>query len=196
MHRFVGPVIRRLGWDRNPIRRSVDRLQTITTAVLLLLLTVVAPLTGWLMASHAYGDGQRAEHRERAAYRLVPATVIRIAEVRATGAGRFIAETVRLRWPDGRGGTREGSTELRRRARAGAGLPVWINAGGALTHPPRAHGQTRSDTVWAGIAGVTGVAAPGIVIYLMTRRRLDRRRYGQWESDWATTAPLWTRRTS
>jgi hypothetical protein len=196
MHRFVGLVIRRLGWDRNPIRRSVDRLQTILTAVLLVLLVVVAPLVGWLMASHAYVNGQRAENRERAAYRRVPATVVRIGKVRANGAGLFIGATVRLRWSDAGGRTREGTADIRHRARAGSELPVWINSGGALSRPPRAHGRTRSDTVWAGVAGTTGVATPGIVIYMIARRRLDQCRYGQWESDWARVAPLWTGPTS
>lgn len=195
MYRYLGPVTRRLGWDRNPIRRPVDRLQTILTAVLLVLLMLAAPLTGWLMAGHAYSHGLRTEHREWAAYRLVPAAVVRIGEVQATGAGRFIGETVRLRWSDGRGRMREGTADLHYRVRTGAALPAWINAGGALSHRPRAHALTRSDTAWAGAVGALGVAIPGIVVYLVFRRRLDRCRYDQWDSDWVRTAPLWTRRT-
>jgi hypothetical protein len=174
----------------------VDRTQTVLTTALLILLLVAAPLTAWLTATRAYADGQRAESRERAAYRLVPATVVHTGEVRANGAGQFIGETIRLRWADRQARMRYGTIDVGYRARAGATVPVWTDAGGAISHQPRTHERTRSDTAWAGMEGASAVTVPAIVAYLIVRRRLDRRRYGRWEDDWARIAPLWTRRTS
>jgi hypothetical protein len=194
MHWLLGSATRRLGWDRNPIRRPVDRLQTILTVTMLVMVLAVAPLTAWLAAARAHDDGRRAEHRERAAYRLVAATVVYTGDVRATGAGKFIGETIRLRWPDRQGSARTGTIDVDHRVRAGAKVPVWVDESGALTHRPRAPGQTRSATAWAAIAGVTGVVIPAVGGYLIARRRLDRHRYRRWENDWARIAPLWTRR--
>ncbi|MCW2919812.1 MAG: hypothetical protein JWN52_7880 [Actinomycetia bacterium] len=196
MHRRCAPTIRRLGWDGNPIRRPVDRLQAALTSALLIMLLVGAPLTALLVADRAYTGGQRAENWQRATYRQASATVLRTGDVGANGAGHFINETVRLRWRDQAGRIRTGTATVDYPAQDGTELPMWIDASGALTHPPRSHAQTVSDTVRAVVAGAAGVAATTVGSYLIARRRLDRHRYRQWESDWATTAALWTRPAS
>lgn len=190
MRRRLAGILRRLGWDRNPVRRRVDRLQTILTSAFLILVLAGTPLTAWLVADRVYLSGERAANRQRMTDEQVPAIVLRTGDVAANGAGHFIDETAHLRWRDQKGGVRSGAATVDFPARIGAVLPVWIDASGGLTSPSRTHEQTVSDGVRAGAAVAMGMATVSIVGYLLARRRLDRHRYRQWENDWAAMAPL------
>src|SRR6202043_2905646 len=60
MRRRLAGIARRLGWDRNPVRRRVDRLQTVLTSAFLILVLAGPPLTAWLVADRVYLSGERA----------------------------------------------------------------------------------------------------------------------------------------
>ncbi|MEO5876650.1 MAG: hypothetical protein ABIS86_23210 [Streptosporangiaceae bacterium] len=192
MRRRCARIVRRLGWDHNPVRRRVDRVQTILTSVLLVALLVLAPGVAALVGLHAYNSGTATESLERSSFRLVTATVLEVTDVSGDGAGHFLHERALLQWKDGNGATRVGSATLVSPARENDQLTRWTNGSGALSGRPRTHQQTLTQTTCdsLGVAVILVIAA--LEAYRMGRRGLDRRRSARWDREWARTAPRWT----
>ncbi|HXA61616.1 MAG TPA: hypothetical protein VNW94_20910 [Streptosporangiaceae bacterium] len=185
---------RRLGLDRNPMRRRIDRAQTAIGAGLLLLYLVLAPLLAVPLISLTYQNGLHAEQRQSADRHLVTATVLGDGELASGAAARIVHQTVWLRWQPASGPPRVEIDAREAHDVPGAHRRVWIDAAGNLTHRPRSHAQTIADASMAGVVTVSCATLPSLGLYALTRRRLDRRRYAQWDADWIHTAPLWTRR--
>src|SRR3954469_7880157 len=130
MRRSCARLVRRLGWDRNPVRRRVDRVQTILTSVLLVVLLLLTPAVAALVGAHAYISGINAEKREQASFQEVTATVLKVTEVRGDGSGHFLHERALLQWKDRSGTVRTGFTTLVSQVREHDQLTQWTNGDG------------------------------------------------------------------
>ncbi|TDB87255.1 hypothetical protein [Actinomadura sp. 7K534] len=173
---------RRLGLERNELRRRVDRVQRVIALVLLVVLLGVAPpLAAWA-ASWSYESGVRAEAAERASRSQVVATV---TSTRAASGDRYIHETVQATWQGADGERRTGTLPGWKNAAVGAQRTIWVDREGAPAIPPRPHSRTVTDAAYAGVAAVLGCSVPVLVAYVLVRRRCDRHRYDMWEADWA-----------
>ncbi len=181
------------GWDGNPLRRRIDRLEGTMVATLIVVFLVAAPaLTG--MAGHwARNAGLRQQHAELA-WRLVPATVDRGAAARQ-GDPQWPAETVwtMARWtaPDGR--PRQGWIPVRPGTSPGSGTRVWVSRSGTPTGLPLRRAQADE---WMAVCEV--VTVPGLLfVFLLAGRAgqwmLRRRRLGGWDEAWQAVGPQWTR---
>ncbi len=188
----MGRCARSLGLDRNPMRRRVDRVQQSIMAVLLLVFLVAGPLLTGYAASRAYATGQQAEQTQRAQRHLVTATVAGPAKLGADASGRGVERMVTVGWTEN---GRPRTTQIPELPgdHTGVQRQIWVDAAGHLTGRPRDHAQTITDTTLAAIFALAGVALPLIGLRALIRGRLDRRRYAQWDADWAHTAPIWTR---
>ncbi|TDC61734.1 hypothetical protein E1200_28300 [Actinomadura sp. GC306] len=174
---------RRLGLERNELRRRVDRVQrAIALGLLVLLLGVAPPLAAWA-ASWSYESGVRAEAAERADRSRVVATV---TSTRGGASGdRYIHETVQATWPGPGGELRAGTLPGWQDAAVGAQRKIWVDAEGDPAVPPRPHSRTVTDAAYAGVATLLGCCVPVLAAYLLVRRRCDRHRYDMWEAGWA-----------
>src|SRR5688500_3624718 len=106
---------RRLGLERNELRRRIDRVQRAIALGHLVLLLGAAPPLAPLAVSGSYDAGTRAEHAERADRHQVVATVTSTGGVGSTG-DRYVHETVQATWPGANGTSHAGT------------LPSWKNA--------------------------------------------------------------------
>ncbi|TDC89463.1 hypothetical protein [Actinomadura sp. 7K507] len=175
---------RRLGLERNELRRRVDRVQrAIALGLLVLLLGVAPPLAAWA-ASWSYEAGVRAENAERANRRLVVATVTATGATSSSG-DRYIHETVQATWRGAGGEPRAGTLPSWKNAKIGAQRRIWVDRDGAPTVRPRPHSRTVTDAAYAGAAAVLGCGLPVLLVYALVRRRCDRHRYDLWEAGWA-----------
>ncbi|WP_329520028.1 Rv1733c family protein [Spirillospora sp. NBC_01491] len=192
MSRFgAGPAVRpsdrlrrRLGLERNDLRRRVDRFQRLIALVLLLVLLAAAPpLAAWA-AGWSYRQGSRAERAERIDRHQVVATVQSTGGIGSVG-DRYVHETVRAQWPGPGGKVKSGSLPSWQDAKDGARRQIWIDREGEPTVRPRAHNRTLTDAAYAGFAGVLVAGLPLLLAYGVLRRRCDRYRDALWEADWA-----------
>ncbi|MBW8480728.1 Rv1733c family protein [Actinomadura parmotrematis] len=175
---------RRLGLERNPLRRRIDRLQRgFALALLALLAALAVPAALWC-GGGAYQGGTRAERAERASRTQVTATVVASGGVGVAG-DRYIHETVQAEWPGPGGETRVGPLPTWKNARPGSREPIWVDAAGRPAPPPRRHSRTVTDAVYAGAGGALAAGAPVLAAYLLVRRRCDRHRADLWEAAWA-----------
>jgi hypothetical protein len=194
--RFLGSCGRRLGIDRNPLRRGTDRVEAAVRLVMILLLVIVVPVVAAAAGRQADHQALRHAQAQRSADHLV--TAVLLEQAQATGVPDPYTNVqmtwVLARWqPPGRP-ARSGDILASAGARKGSTAPLWINGSGASTTPPPDPRTIAGDVCMAVI--VTCLASLLVLLALggLTRLALDRRRLGAWEAEWRATGPLWSGR--
>lgn len=186
--------VRKLGCDRNPLRRTVDRAETaVRLTVLVLILTVVptAAVLAGRWADHAALAQVRAES---ATAHSVPAVLL--ASAPAVGApdpyaGAEVA-WVPARWVAPDGPVRTGEVLAPVGARKGSTVPTWVDGSGDFTDPPPGHTEVVGNVFMA----VTLVGLSMLAMLLgaaaLSHQLLERRRLNAWAAEWRAVAPRWT----
>jgi hypothetical protein len=189
----VRRMARRLGWDRNPLRRASDRLETVLTLVLVLAALTLSPWVGRRAAETAFRDVARTNAWEREHHHLIQAELVEVVVAGAAAGGRHPdAGTAVARWTAPDGTIRTGTVYVSAGRRIGNTAPVWVDDDGWMTGPP----SHRNPRVGAGLAAALSVCAVGAGlagVRRIVRRHLDRRRLRAWQLEWAIIEPRWTR---
>ena len=187
------PLARRIGLDRNPLRRRIDRVQAVLTLLLIAAFLTAAPVLTAVAGHWARTLGMGQEQAERA-WREVTATVVGGP---ATGRpGAFSAwgpVRARARWtaPDGRG--RSGLVQVTAGTRVGSRFLVWVNASGVPTGPPMRPVEPGQQAALAELVTLCVLAVAACLIADTGRILFDRHRLAAWEKEWRAIGPLWTR---
>jgi hypothetical protein len=194
MGTFLVRWARWLGLDRNPLRRTVDRVETFVRLTVLILLLAGVP-AGLFVAGRVSDQvflqqarTQRSSDRQVTAVLTQPAptvgTVDPYSSVQTTWAN--------ARWMAPNGTAHSGQVLVAADAPRGATARVWINAAGAITDPPVAHRDVMAEV--AVTVMVTGITL--ILLLLgaeaLAVRSLDHRRFSAWDAEWRSTGPQWT----
>jgi hypothetical protein len=186
---------RRLGLDRNPLRRRTDRIEFSVAAGLLALFLVGAPLVGALAGRWAQQGGLREQRAQQAWHQTSAVTL-----TSAPAAPRYAYRTswtsavrVPARWvgPDGR--PRFGQVSTPAGTRAGQTILVWVDASGRATGPPLRHFQLVNWEISAEALAPAALAILLLGLACLVRWQLNRRRLKAWEMAWTTIGPRWTR---
>ncbi|MFB4298575.1 hypothetical protein [Actinomadura sp. NTSP31] len=173
---------RRFGFDNNDLRRSVDRRQwAVGLTATVAFAAIALPLCAG-MASLAHRSGVRAEAAQTSTHHLVDARVAR-TETENTGQVRYSFALLTWTTPDGR--AHWTTLPARKSMRPGTVRRVWVDGSGEPTRRPQSHADTVTATAFAGTAAVGAAGAPPLAVYLLVRRRCERRRARMWEADWA-----------
>jgi hypothetical protein len=185
--------VRRWRFDRNPLRRAMDRAETAVLAALVIAFLVGAPFAALAAGAWAHGIAQRAQFAQQAARSQVTAVVLAITPPPAGGDELAWQAQVRWRAPDGREVTDEipvpfGTT-------VGGTLQVWTDRTGDFTTAPLADSQVAGQTTLGEALGVTAAAGVLTVAVALARRSFNKRRMAAWDADWHATSPHWTTRT-
>jgi hypothetical protein len=185
---------RRLGLDRNPLRRRMDRQEAAIRLVVIILVIVAVPLAAVAVGQRAYHSAVRHAHAQQTSNHLVNAVLLQSAP--ATGAldpySPVEYASVLARWKPPGLPARSGQVLAPAGARKGSTVPTWVNASGAVTEPPMAHRDIVGD-VWTAViltvlASCMALLAAGVI----ARIALDRRRLNAWDAEWRATGPLWS----
>src|SRR5215472_12587703 len=185
---------RRLGFDRNPLRRRTDRIEAAIRLVTMVLLLVAVPIVAIAVGRQADHLALRQAQAQQAGEHEVTAVLLQQAQ--ATGVPdpyTSIEMTyVLARWHPVGQPPRSGQVLAPAGARAGSIVMVWVDASGAVVGPPPDHREIVGD-----VAITTVVASLAASLLLLgsnalARRALDRRRLNAWDADWRTTGPLWS----
>jgi hypothetical protein len=193
---LIGRTLRRIGFDRNSMRRGSDRLQAILRAALLAAFLIAGPLAASSFSHHVFAAGMQTSQAQAAAWQRVPAVVVHVTLVATAWRHPTLSGPARLsvRWAAPDGASRTGRIASASHAAVGSAVTVWIDRSGLLAHPP----LTRSDKVDHAI----GAAAATLVVLALllclgaraASLALDRYRLARWEADWLTVEPQWTNR--
>jgi hypothetical protein len=184
---------RTLGWDRNPLRRRTDRIETVILTGLLGIFLIGAPVVA-IMARHAALASGIQQQREERTWRQVPAVVQDRAAARPYelyGGLQDIA--VLARWTTSGGHSREGWVLASQGARRGSRVRVWVNGSGMLTGPPLPSARVTGLSELAGVLAPAGLAAVLCTASCAGRFVLNRRRLAGWDRAWRAVGPQWSR---
>lgn len=179
--------------DRNPLRRTSDRAETVLLLLLVVAFLATAPVAALISGTRVHAIAQRTALAQRASRHQVTATVVAAPAVPASDAGNIDAAT-QVRWtaPNGRAIT--GQVIVPFGTQPGAKVRVWTTRGGQLAAEPLGDPQVADLTVIGGVAGAAAVAAVLALSGLLVHWSLNRRRMAAWEFEWRATGPRWTTR--
>ena len=185
---------RRLGFDRNPLRRRTDRIEAVLRLVTMILLLVAVPIAAIAVGRQANHLALRQAHAQQAADHEVTAVLLQQAQ--ATGLPDPYTSIqltyVLARWQPPGLAPRSGQVLAPAGAHAGSTVKVWIDASGAVTGPPPDHRIIAGDVCITVI--VTCLVASLLILgsNALARRALDRRRMRAWDAEWRAGGPLWS----
>ncbi|MFB4300868.1 hypothetical protein [Actinomadura sp. NTSP31] len=124
----------------------------------------------------------RAEAAQTATHRLVDARVAR-TEPASTGQVRYFHTVLTWTSPDGR--THWTTVPARKSMSPGTVRRVWVDASGEPAQRPQSRAAIVTATAFAGAAALGFAGAPPLAVYLLVRRRCERRRARMWDADWS-----------
>lgn len=184
---------RRLGYGRNPLRRRVDRIES-----MLILLAVLAGLLLLPIGAAVGTSVRKASEREAAQQRsLLQAVQARTVEDVPAAIGDVpgqVTARTRVVWQAPDGSQQEGRTQVFLGTKANSEITIWLDRSGAIAAPPRQPGDSAALGAAAGLTTVMGSWFLLWLLVLAARYPLERRRMRDWQDEWAQVAPLWTRR--
>jgi hypothetical protein len=182
-------VVRGLWPDRNPLRRTLDRVEGVIVGGLAVAFLAGAPLTATATGHMADGIAARAAHTQQASCHQVPAVLLT-----SVPAGWWdYAPTVRASWQAPDGTRHTGAVPAPPDAKAGATVMVWIDAAGRLTERPLQPYQVRGQAVLAALLAPVALGLILLCAAQLAHAALTRRRLAAWEADWRATGPQWSR---
>ena len=189
---------RRLGFDRNPLRRRTDRIEAVIRLATVILLLVTVPIAAIVAGREADQLTLRQAHAQQAAEHEVTAVLLQRAQ--ATGSPDPYTSVqltyVLARWQPPGQPPRSGQVLAPAGTPAGATVAAWIDASGAIASPPPEHREIVGDvSIAATIASMVAILLL-LESNALARRVLDRRRLNAWDAEWRATGPLWSGRRS
>ena len=184
--------LRGLWPDRNPLRRTSDRLAAAIVGMTLLVFLVGAPIAVLAAGRWAGAAALQVARSQHASWRQVPAVLLANAPGSVdVGYGGVSLPEVRARWTAPDGTARRGYVEAASGTRAGSTVLIWVNRAW-LTGPPLRHDQVTGQKVLAMVIApfalggfLLGAAALGL-------QALDRRRLDAWGAEWRGVGPRWS----
>jgi len=181
--------VRGLWPDRNPLRRTLDRIEAVVAGGLIVAFLAGAPLAALTTEHAVYRIWSRTADAQQATWHRVPAVLLAAVPVSGYDDGQVAA---RWRAPDGRRHT--GTVPAPSGARAGHTVAVWVDAAGRVTGPPVTLLQVRGMAVLAAVLACVAVGFIVVCAGLLARSVLGRLRLAAWDADWRATEPQWTGR--
>ena len=185
-----------LGFDRNPLRRGTDRIEAVLRLVMMIMLVAAVPAAAVVV-------GQRADHlalnrarAQQAADHLVSAVLLEQAPAAGTPDPYTSVQItwVLSRWQPPGLPPRTGEVLATAGAGKGSTVRTWIDASGAVTHPPPDHRDITGDVTVAVVATCFVSWLVLLAAGTLARHALDRRRQNAWEAGWRASGPLWSGR--
>jgi hypothetical protein len=186
-------VVNGLRPDRNPLRRPVDRLESMLVLGLLAVFLVATPLIAFGVGRWAWDSAAATARTEQAAWHRVSAVVLQgVPAPKNDPYGAIYLAQVPVRWIAQDGTAHTGQVATETGVRTGAKVTVWTGPSGRLTGAPLGHAQIAHQAAFAGLMSVLGFSMLLAVTALVTRRMLQRRRMAAWDAEWRATGPLWS----
>ncbi|MFI6169553.1 hypothetical protein ACIBCN_22415 [Nocardia sp. NPDC051052] len=177
---------RRVGLDRNPMRRREDRVQTMVAAALALVFLIIVPVLVLVV-------GVRVYHTETAVVQAKTAQLHQVdATVTETGKAPLYAPIMptKVQWKDADGVAHLADYQSTTVVQPGQSVTIWLNGADKIVEPP-SQTQALSKAVLLTSGALLGVLIMVGACYFALRRSLDRKRLRMWEMEWATADLRW-----
>lgn len=186
-------LLRGLRPDRNPLRRTCDRMETYLLAGLFVASAAAAPFAAHAASSAVYARGLHAEQVQLATTHEVRAELTQAAGDPNTAYSLSGYVPVEATWRSVTGMRRTGQVMAPGGSPKGSTVLVWTDDAGNLVGPPLLAYQIAGEGQMAAFGAIAGLGALYLCEAAIVRRVLNRRRMAAWDADWVVTAPVWNR---
>jgi hypothetical protein len=187
-------ITRRLGRQRNVLRRPTDRAESLLVFVLVVAFLMGAPLLAWWAGMAGYRSDLRAQQWERAHVFRVDAVLTEdAATIGAVGPRTAAPRAAQATWTAPDGSAHSGLVQVGGAARAGTPVVVWVDDAGRLQVPPIRHNPA-SQGILVGIAVTMCLAAGVAGLHRLGRWLLNLQRERAWGREWLEVGPRWSGR--
>jgi len=190
----MGRWLRRTLPDRNPLRRTSDRVETYLLVGLFAALAAVAPFAAQSASHAAYAGALRFQHAQLATSHLVRAELTRVTADPDSAYMLSAYVPAEAAWMSATGVRNTGQVMAPDGSKKGSIVSVWTDQAGNLVSPPLLTSQVSGDGQLAAFGTVAGLGFFYLGAVAVTRLVLHRRRMAAWDADWLLTAPAWNRR--
>jgi hypothetical protein len=178
-------------WDAGPLRRYVDRAETLTMAALVAGFLIAAPLLAIFSGRAADAATLRVERTQLASEKHVRAVLLQDAGQAVDGY--LDAAFPRARWtaPDGQVRIAKVGTALN--ATAGQPVWIWVSRTGVQQQQPLSGADVREQVTFTILVALTALSLVFGTAALTVHVLADRHRMAGWQRDWEASGPLWSR---
>ncbi len=187
---WAAKVVRRLHLGRNPLRRPIDRAESLVIGGLAIAFLITAPLAAAVAAQVAYDTGAHIAQVEKTRWHQVPAVLLSDTVVPGDG----YQPSVVAMWTAPNGTVRTGMVPAPPIARVGAKVKVWVDAAGRQTGPPLQLSQVRGQMVLAAVFAPLILCMVLLCAGQLAHYLLQRQRLASWDVEWRAVEPQWSGR--
>ncbi|NBE92150.1 hypothetical protein FE391_01560 [Nonomuraea sp. KC401] len=174
--------VRRYRFDRNPLRRRSDRLESLALLVAVLLVL----LSAWPAVAAGRQAYQSAASAGAGGRLQVDATLLADVPVSPTSFGSLSrGGPVEARWTLPSGQERTGQVRAPALAKAGTTVRIWVDETGRPALPPPSALEVRITGVVTVLLVMLGAVAAVLIALAAFRWLVDRGRYRAWEDAWS-----------
>jgi hypothetical protein len=183
-----------LGFDRNPLRRGIDRVEAALRLVMIILVVLAVPATSVAVGRWADHYALSQARAQMAVDHQVTAVLLRDAPATGTPDPYTSVQTawVPARWQPPGQPSRTGEVLTTAGAHKGSTVRTWIDPSGAVIDPPLDHRAIVGDVVLAVTATLLVSGLLLLAAGALTRRVFERRAARAWEAEWRASGPLWS----
>ena len=175
----------------SPLRRLVDRTESLAMAALVVMFLVVGPLLAILVGRAADAATLRVQRAQLASEEQVRAVLLQDAGQAVDGY--LDAAFPRARWTAPDGQIRTGPVGSALNARAGQSVWIWVSRTGVQEQEPLSEADVREQIMFTIFVAITALSivlgAGALTVHVLA----DRRRMAGWQRDWEASGPLWSR---
>jgi hypothetical protein len=176
-------LLRRLGFGRNPLRRRVDRVESVLLLSALLAALLAVPGAA-VLGTTVRDRAESAAAQQRIVLHRVDARTLQDTVERVPSSPGEVTSRVRIAWLDPAGSPQEGWADVLIGTRAGTTVTIWLDRTGTITRAPREPADSTALGTAVGV-GVLMTAWPTLWgLFTLARRHLDRRRAEAWALEW------------
>lgn len=193
--RWYVRVLRGLRPDRNPLRRTSDRVQTCLLAGMFVAAAAGAPFAAQAASQAAHATALRAEQAQIAATHQVRAVLTQVAASTISANVVLPEVPAAATWTSVTGVHRTGEVVAPTGSPKGTAVTIWTLANGDLTSPPLQPSQVTGQAELAAAGAIVGIALLYLCAAVIARTAFYRGRMAAWEAEWAVTAGLWNRQS-
>lgn len=177
MSRWLARVLRWIGSDPNPLRRTSERVQARMVLLVIVGYVPIAMVMAGFAGHWAREAGVRAQHAPRP--RQVAAVVVTAAQATKPAAAVWVP----ARWTVGNR-THTGEVPVPYGTPAGAVMRIWVDRSGQVARPPLTIAQVNDQVLTAQVVTAVLTAESLALSLYGLCWYLNRRRLAQWDADW------------
>lgn len=180
--------------DDNPLRRTIDKLESAVIAGLVIAFLVAAPLLA-IAVVEIVGTAGARELAAQSSWRSEQAVLTQNAAAGMIGLdGEWDTSWVTAHWTAPDGAVWHGLVAVGLDAKAGQTVKVWVTGTGQLTGQRLSRGGLLEREVLAAIGAPVALAVLLAVVACAVRAAANRRRIARWTKAWEVVGPRWSSR--